>query len=102
MPLAVGVIQTLGFPPILAVADAMVKAARVTIVQQGLAESAQFFVSIRGPVSEVNRAMEVGLKTINEVYGGELINYYIVPNPPENIDVVLPIHFTPEAEAFRV
>ena len=32
MPQAVGVIQTVGFPAVLAAADAMVKAGRVTIV----------------------------------------------------------------------
>jgi microcompartment protein CcmL/EutN len=102
MPAAVGVIQTLGFPPVLAAADAMVKAANVTLVQYGLAESAQFFVAIRGPVSEVTPAMEAGLEAVKEVAGGELINYYIVPNPPENIVAVLPISYTPESESFRV
>ncbi len=94
MPAAVGVIQTLGFPPILAVADAMVKAARVTLVEYGLAESAQFFVVIRGPVSEVQTAMEAGLKVIDTVEGGELINYYVIPNPTENVVDVLPIAYS--------
>ncbi|MEY2979178.1 MAG: BMC domain-containing protein [Prochlorotrichaceae cyanobacterium] len=94
MPAAVGVIQTLGFPPVLAAADAMVKAARVTLVDYQLAESSQFFVVIRGPVSEVNRAMEEGLKAIEKVEGGELINYYIVPNPTENVVGVLPIEYS--------
>lgn len=94
MPAAVGVIQTLGFPPVLAAADAMVKAARVTLVDYQLAESAQFFVVIRGPVSEVNRAMEEGLKAIEKVEGGKLINHYIVPNPTENIVGVLPIDYS--------
>ena len=94
MPAAVGVIQTLGFPPVLAAADAMVKAARVTLVDYQLAESSQFFVVIRGPVSEVNRAMEEGLKAIEKVEGGQLINHYIVPNPTENVVGVLPIEYS--------
>ncbi|MEB3273494.1 MAG: BMC domain-containing protein [Prochlorothrix sp.] len=102
MPAAVGVIQTLGFPPVLAAADAMVKAASVTLVQYGLAESANFFVAIRGAVSEVTPAMEAGLAAVEEVYGGQVINHYIVPNPPENIVVVLPISYTEESEDFRI
>ncbi|KKJ00434.1 carbon dioxide-concentrating mechanism protein CcmK [Prochlorothrix hollandica] len=102
MPAAVGVIQTLGFPPVLAAADAMVKAGNVTLVQYGLAESAQFFVAIRGAVSEVNPAMAAGLAAIEEVYGAQLINHYIVQNPPENIVAILPISYTEESEAFRV
>ena len=44
MPKAVGVIQTDGFPPVLAAADAMVKAGAVTLVYYGLAERAEFLV----------------------------------------------------------
>ncbi|MDE5088205.1 MAG: BMC domain-containing protein, partial [Trichodesmium sp. St16_bin2-tuft] len=42
MPEAVGVIETIGFPGILAAADAMVKAGRVTLVYYGLAERGHF------------------------------------------------------------
>jgi microcompartment protein CcmL/EutN len=101
MPIAVGVIQTDGFPAVLAAADAMVKAAKVTLVYYGLAERAQFLVAIRGPVSEVKVAMEAGIKSANQVYGGEVLTHYIVPNPPENIVSVLPIDYTPESEPFR-
>lgn len=101
MPIAVGVIQTDGFPAVLAAADAMVKAARVTIVYYGLAERAQFLVAIRGQVSEVKVSMEAGIEAANNVYGGEVITHYIVANPPENIVSVLPIDFTEESEPFR-
>ena len=62
MPEAVGVIQTLGFPSILAASDAVAKAARVTIVFFDKAESGQFMMVFRGPVSEVKTAMEEGLR----------------------------------------
>lgn len=54
MPAAVGVIETLGFPAVLAAADAMVKAGAVTLVYFGQAESGRFLVAIRGRVAEVN------------------------------------------------
>jgi microcompartment protein CcmL/EutN len=103
MPIAVGVIQTDGFPPVMAAADAMVKAARVTLVYYGLAERAEFLVAVRGPTSEVRTAVEAGIAAANATPpGGRLVSYYIVPNPPENVESVLPLEFTAQAERFRV
>ena len=103
MPLAVGVIQTDGFPPVLAAADAMVKAGAVTLVYFGLAERAQFLVVVRGPTAEVKRAVEAGVAASNATPpGGRLISHYIVPNPPENVESVLPLEFSARVERFRV
>lgn len=101
MPIAVGVIQTDGFPAVLAAADAMVKAARVTLVYYGLAERAQFLVAIRGPVSEVKVAMDAGIEAGNKVGDEKVLTHYIVPNPPENIVSVLPIEYTAKSDPFR-
>ncbi|MEC4817329.1 MAG: BMC domain-containing protein [Scytonema sp. PMC 1069.18] len=102
MPMAVGAIETQGFPAVLAAADAMVKAAAVTIVYQGLAESARQIVVVRGDVAEVQRAVAAGIEAGNQSNGGKVITHYIVPNPPENVESVLPIHFTRKSEPFRV
>jgi microcompartment protein CcmL/EutN len=101
MPEAVGVIQTLGFPGVLAAADAMVKAARVTLVYYDIAESGHHVVAIRGPKSEVCPAVEAGIAAVEEVFGAELVTHYIVPNPPENVQSVLPIDYTAVSEEFR-
>lgn len=101
MPEAVGAIETLGFPAVLAAADAMVKGARVTLVYFDLAERGNFVVAIRGSVSEVQLAMEAGLRAAENTFGGEVIAHYIVPNPPENIVSVLPIQYTNKVERFR-
>jgi microcompartment protein CcmL/EutN len=100
MPAAVGVIQTVGFPGVLAAADAMVKAGRVTLVYYGLAERAEFLVAIRGSTSEVKPAIEAGVEAVNQVYGAELVDYYIIPNPPENLEAVLPIKYTTKVQQF--
>lgn len=102
MPAAVGVVETLGFPAVLAVADAMVKAGAVTLVYFGQAESGRFLVAIRGRVAEVNTAVAAGIAAGEEVYGGEVITHYIIPNPTENIETVLPIDYTEKAEPFRI
>lgn len=101
MPEAVGVIQTLGFPAVLAAADAMVKGARVTLVYFDLAERGEFMVAIRGATSEVKPAMEAGLEAARNTPGGEVVSHYIVPNPPDNAVAVLPIQYTQKSEPFR-
>lgn len=102
MPMAVGVIETLGFPAVLAAADAMVKSAAVTLVYYGQAESARLLVAVRGQVAEVKRAVEAGIIAGEEAHGGQVITHYIVPNPPENVETILPIHFTQKSEPFRI
>lgn len=99
--LAVGTIQTLGFPGVLAAADAMVKGGRVTLVYYDIAESGQFVVAIRGPMSEVQIAVKAGLAAAEQVAGCEIMSHYIVPNPPDNVVGVLPIEFTAKVEQFR-
>ncbi len=103
MPLAVGVIQTDGFPPVLAAADAMVKSGNVTLVYFGLAERAEFLVAVRGRTAEVRRAVEAGRAAADATPPGKkLVSHYIVPNPPENVESVMPIEFTSRVERFRV
>ena len=102
MPQAVGVIQASGFPSVLAAADALVKESEVTLVYYGLAERAQFMVAIRGKVSDVERSMEAGKRAAEEAHGGSVTYHYIVRNPPENVESVLPIHYTDLVEDFRV
>lgn len=103
MPIAVGVIETQGFPAILAAADAMVKAGRVAIVVQERSESGRQFVAVRGQVAEVQRAVDAGLKAVDGMPNeGKVTSHYIVPNPPQNIESVLPINYTEDSEPFRV
>jgi microcompartment protein CcmL/EutN len=102
MPMAVGVIETLGFPAVLAAADAMVKSASVTLVYYGQAESARLLVAVRGHVAEVRTAVEAGIAAGEQVKVGAVITHYIVPNPPENVETILPIHFTEISEPFQM
>lgn len=103
MPIAVGVIETQTFPAVLAAADAMVKAGHVTLAKYERAESGRQFVSIRGPVGEVKRALEAGLEAANACPNyGEAMTHVIIPNPNENVEGVLPIDFVEAAEPFRV
>ncbi len=101
MPAAVGTIETLGFPAVLAAADAMVKAGAVTLVYYGLAEKGNFIVSIRGKISEVNVAVAAGIEAAETTFGGVVIAHYIIPNPDSNVVEIMPIEYTQKVERFR-
>ncbi|MBD2137381.1 BMC domain-containing protein [Anabaena sp. FACHB-1237] len=98
---AVGSLETKGFPAVLAAADAMVKAGRVTLVGYIRVGSARFTVNIRGDVSEVKTAMAAGVEAAEKVYGGTLESWVIIPRPHENVETVLPIGYTPQVQQFR-
>jgi len=101
MPQAVGSLETKGFPPVLAAADAMVKAGRVTLIGYIRAGSARFVVNIRGDVSEVKAAMEAGVSAAQNTPGGVLETWVIIPRPHENVVAVMPIDYHDEVEVFR-
>jgi len=98
---AVGALETKGFPGVLAAADAMVKAGRVTLVGYIRAGSARFTVQIRGDVAEVKRAMDAGVQAVEKAYGATLESWVIIPRPHENVEAVLPIAYSPDVERFR-
>lgn len=102
MPAAVGTIETVGFPAVLAAADAMVKAGAVTLVYYGLAERGNFIVTVRGRIAEVNTAVAAGVEAAEKVYGGKVVEYYIIANPDENVVEVMPIEYTSKVEQFRM
>jgi len=101
MPAAVGSLETKGFPGVLAAADAMVKAGRVTLVGYIRVGSARFTVNIRGDVSEVKTAMDAGIEAVDKAYGGVLESWVIIPRPHENVVAVLPIEYSDDVEVFR-
>jgi microcompartment protein CcmL/EutN len=53
-------------------------------------------------VSEVKRAVEAGVEAAEAVYGGTVETWVVIPNPHENVEVVLPIGYTDEVERFRM
>ena len=93
MPGAVGLVEVKGLPPALAVADAMVKAASVTLVNLEKVSSARYTIIIRGNVSEVQAAVDAGVDAVRKVDTEEklLLSYHVIARPDENIECVLPI-----------
>jgi len=85
---ALGMIETKGFVAALAAADAMVKAANVTIVGREEVGDGLVSVVIRGDVGAVKAATEAGAETANQV--GELVSVHVIPRPHGDLDK----HFT--------
>jgi microcompartment protein CcmL/EutN len=98
---AVGSIETKGFPGILAAADAMVKAGRITIVGYIRAGSARFTLNVRGDVQEVKTSMEAGIEAVKRTEGATLETWVIIPRPHDNVVAILPIDYSEEVEPFR-
>ncbi len=101
MAIAVGMIETLGFPAIVEASDSMVKAARVTLVGYEKIGSARVTVIVRGDVSEVQASVAAGIESVKRVKGGEVLSTHIIARPHENLEYVLPIRYTEAVEQFR-
>lgn len=101
MSIAVGMIETLGFPALVEAADAMVKAASVTLVGYEKIGSARVTVIIRGDVAEVQAAIASGIEAANRVDGGQILSTHVIARPDQNLEYVLPIRYTEDVEQFR-
>jgi carbon dioxide concentrating mechanism protein CcmK len=101
MAIAVGMIETLGFPAVVEAADAMVKAARVTLVGYEKIGSGRVTVIVRGDVSEVQASVAAGVDNVKRVNGGQVLSTHIIARPHENLEYVLPIRYTDDVEQFR-
>ena len=76
---AIGLIETKGYVAALAAADAMVKAANVTIVGREEVGDGLVAVTIIGDVGAVKAATEAGSEAASQV--GELVSVHVIPRP---------------------
>jgi ethanolamine utilization protein EutM len=76
---AIGMIETKGYVAALAAADAMVKAANVTIVGRDEVGDGLIAVTIVGDVGAVKAATEAGAETATSV--GDLVSVHVIPRP---------------------
>src|SRR4051812_46518520 len=87
---ALGLIETKGFVGMVEASDAMVKAAKVTLVGYEKGYGGGYVTAIvRGDVAAVKAATEAGGGAAGR--GGELGSVHGIPRPHANIDEVLPI-----------
>ena len=88
MKLALGMVETRGLVGAIEAADAMVKAANVTLVGKEQIGSGLVTVMVRGDVGAVKAAVEAGAaaaKLVGEVYG-----VHVIPSPADEVEAILP------------
>ena len=84
---ALGMIETKGYVAALAAADAMVKAANVTIISREEVGDGLVAVVVRGDVGAVKAATEAGSETASTV--GDLVSVHVIPRPHNELGQAL-------------
>lgn len=85
---ALGMIETRGLVAAIEAADAMVKAAEVTLIGTEKIGSGLVSVMVRGDVGAVKAATEVGSQVAERL--GELVAVHVIPRPHTDVEKILP------------
>jgi microcompartment protein CcmL/EutN len=86
--IALGLIETRGLVGSIEAADAMVKAARVTLVGKEVIGGGYVTVMVRGEVGAVKAAVDAGSAAARRV--GELVSVHVIPRPHTEVEQILP------------
>lgn len=85
---ALGMIETRGLIGSIEAADAMLKAANVTLVSKTQVGGGLVTVMVEGDVGAVKAATDAGAAAAERV--GELISVHVIPRPHEEVEFILP------------
>ncbi len=86
---ALGMVETRGLVAAIEAADAMVKAANVTLIGTEKIGSGLVSVMVRGDVGAVNAATEAGGRAAQKL--GEVIAIHVIPRPHQDAEKILPV-----------
>lgn len=84
---ALGMIETKGLIGAVEAADAMVKAANVTLIGKTLVGGGLVAVMVRGDVGAVKAATDAGAAAAQRV--GELVSIHVIPRPHTDVEKIL-------------
>ena len=85
---ALGMIETKGLVASVEAADAMVKAANVTLIGNEHVGGGLVTVMVRGDVGAVKAATDAGAAAAAKV--GELVSVHVIPRPHSEVEGILP------------
>ena len=85
---ALGLIETKGMVGSIEAADAMCKAAKVTLLGKETSGGGLVTVMVRGEVGAVKAATEAGAAAAKRV--GELVSVHVIPRPAGDLEGFLP------------
>ena len=86
---ALGMVETKGLVAMIEAADAMVKAAKVTLVGWEKIGAGYVTAIVRGDVAAVKAATEAGARGAERI--GQLVSVHIIPRPHDSIENALPL-----------
>ncbi|MBU0754969.1 MAG: BMC domain-containing protein [Planctomycetes bacterium] len=86
--IALGMIETRGLVGAIEAADAMVKAAKVTLIGKEKVGGGYTTVMVRGEVGAVKAATDAGAAAAGRV--GELVSVHVIPRPHSEVEQLLP------------
>ena len=86
--IALGMVETKGLVGSIEAADAMVKAANVTLLGSEYVGGGYVTVMVRGDVGAVKAATDAGAAAAKRV--GELVSVHVIPRPHEDVETILP------------
>src|SRR4051794_29175904 len=84
---ALGMIETKGLVGSIEAADAMVKAANVTLIGKEYIGAGYVTIMVRGDVGAVKAATDAGAAAARRV--GELVAVHVIPRPHEHVEKIL-------------
>ncbi len=85
---ALGLIETKGLTAAIEAADAMVKAANVTLIGYEKVGSGLVTVMVRGDVGAIKAAVDAGAAAGKKV--GEVVAVHVIPRPHSDVEDILP------------
>lgn len=85
---ALGMIESKGLVGAIEAADAMVKAANVTLIGKEQIGGGFVTVMVRGDVGAVKAATDAGAAAADRV--GELVSVHVIPRPHTDVESILP------------
>ncbi|MDR1209832.1 MAG: BMC domain-containing protein [Clostridiales bacterium] len=85
---ALGLIETRGLVAAIEAADAMCKAANVSLIGTEKIGSGLVTVMVRGDVGAVKSAVEAGADNASRL--GELVASHVIPRPHTDVEGILP------------
>ena len=86
--IALGLIETKGMVGAVEAADAMCKAAKVTLLGRDQIGGGLVTVMVRGEVGAVKAAVEAGAAAAKRV--GELVSVHVIPRPAVDVNPFVP------------
>lgn len=85
---ALGMVETKGLVGSVEAADAMVKAANVSLIGKVHVGGGLVTVMVRGDVGAVKAATDAGAAAASKI--GELISVHVIPRPHSDVEYILP------------